>query len=64
MPTPSVPLDAIRQPAVLYDADGRIVATNDLADALAGRPLVGLSAPEVTGIIRLRRPDGTPIPAR
>ena len=62
MAPPSVPLDAIRHPAVLYDADGRIVAANDLADTLAGRPLTGLSAAEVARIFDVRSPDGTPLP--
>ncbi|MEN6342963.1 MAG: PAS domain-containing protein [Methanospirillum sp.] len=60
---PTVPLDAIRQPAVLYDAGGRIVAANDLAEALAGRPLTDLSAAKVAAIFDVRSPDGTPIPA-
>ncbi len=63
MPPPSVPLDAIRQPAVLYDARGRIVAANDMADALADRPLAGLSAAELAGIFSVRSPGGTPLPA-
>ena len=60
MPPPSVPLDAIRQPAVLYDADGRIVAANDMAEALADRPLAGLSAADLAGIFDVRSPDGAP----
>jgi PAS domain S-box-containing protein len=58
MPRPSVPLDAIRQPALLFDAEGRIAAANDLAEAVAGRPLAGRSNAEA---IRTFRPDGTPI---
>ena len=34
---PSVPLDAIRQPAFVYAAEGRIVAANGQIQALAGR---------------------------
>ena len=54
----SVPLDAIRQPALLYDASGHIVASNDRADALAGRPLAGLSIAEKQALLRLRNPGG------
>jgi PAS domain S-box-containing protein len=58
MASPSVPLDAIRQPAVLYDSGGRIVAANDLAEVLAGRPLAGLAADELAGIFDVHSPDG------
>jgi len=61
MPPPSVPLDAIRQPALLYDTEGRIVAANDRAEMVAGQPLVGLMAHEVSALLRCCRPDGTAI---
>ncbi len=57
----SVPLDAISQPAILYDLEGRIVAANEVAETVAGRPLGGLSAAEVIQILRLRHPDGAPL---
>ncbi|MEN6342891.1 MAG: PAS domain-containing protein, partial [Methanospirillum sp.] len=62
IPVPSVPLDAIQQPAILYGADARIVAANERAEALAGRPLVGLSVAEKLAILETRRSDGSPIP--
>ncbi len=63
MPPPSVPLDAIRQAAILFDTTGRIVAANDRAVAFAGRPLAGLSAAEAAAIFDIRLPHGTPLPA-
>ncbi len=60
MPPPPVPLEAIRQPAFLYGPGRRIVAANDLAEALAGRPLAGSSCAEIVGLFRPRHPDGTP----
>ncbi len=57
--SPQLPLSAIRQPAFLYGRDGRITAANDLAEALAGRPLVGCSAADVIAIFGNRRLDGT-----
>ena len=61
MPAPSVPLDAVPQPAMLFDAGGRIVAANHAADALAGRPLAGLANDDLVRIFQHRRPDGTPL---
>ena len=61
MATPSVPLDAIRQPAVLIDAVGRIIAANELAEAHSTRGLMGLSAEDLTGIFDVRSPDGGPV---
>ncbi len=61
MPPLSVPLAAIRQPAFLYDADGRIAEANDLAEALAGRLLARCSAAEIITAFDLRSPDGTPL---
>ncbi len=61
MSVPPLTLAAIRQPAFLLQADGRVASANDLAEALAGRPLAGLTAAEVIAILRLCRPDGTPI---
>ena len=61
MPPPLVPLDAILQPAVLYDTGGRIVAANELAMALAGRPLAGQTANELASTFDVRSPDGTPL---
>jgi PAS domain S-box-containing protein len=63
MPPLSVPLAAIRQPAFLYDAGGRIAEANDPAEALAGRPLAGRSASDLVEIFDLRSPDGTPFRA-
>jgi PAS domain S-box-containing protein len=63
MLAPPLPLGAIRQPAFLYSADGRIAAANDRAEALAGRPLGGLSLAAAIGIFDVRAPDGTPLPA-
>ena len=60
MSPPFVPLDAIRQPAVLFDASGRIAAANDLARAQAGGPIAALSADEFAGIFDIRSPDGAP----
>jgi two-component system, chemotaxis family, sensor kinase Cph1 len=59
LPPPS--LAAIRQPAFMLDAAGRIAAANDLAEALAGRTLAGLAAPETARILSCRRWDGTPL---
>lgn len=59
----SISLDAIRQPAVLFDAGGRIAAANDLAEALAGRPLAGLSAAYLAVLFDVRSPDGARIQA-
>jgi PAS domain S-box-containing protein len=61
MPVLPLTLDAIRQPAILYDAGGRVVAANDLAEALAGRPLTDCSTADVVAIFDIRRPDGTPL---
>lgn len=55
---PSVPLDAIRLPALLYDAGGRVVAANDRVEALAGRTLVGASIAEIRDAFRQRMPGG------
>ena len=60
---PSVPLDAICQPAFLYDPDGRIAAANDLAEGLAGRSLAGLALAAVIETFDIRSPDGTPLAA-
>ena len=61
MPVPPLSLAAVRQPAFLYDADGRIAEANDLAEALAGRPLAGRTLAAVVGIFDIRSPDGTPL---
>ncbi len=61
MSVPPLSLAAIRQPAFLYDADGRIAEANDLAEALAGRPLAGRTLAAVVGIFDVRSPDGTPL---
>jgi PAS domain S-box-containing protein len=63
MPTPSLSLAAIRQPAFLYNADGRIVEANDLAEALAGRSLAGSTLAAVVGIFDVRSQGGTPLMA-
>ena len=57
---PSVPLDAIRQPAFVYAAEGRIVAANSPIQALAGRSLAGCTATDILATFRNRHPDGTP----
>ncbi len=59
MPAPPLSLAAIRQPAFLYDAGGRIAEANDLAEALAGRPLAGCSAADIIAHFGNRHPDGT-----
>ena len=59
MPALPLTLAAIRQPAFLYDADGRIAEANQEAEALAGRPLAGCSLADAIGIFDLRHPDGT-----
>ncbi len=62
MPDPSPLLAAIRQPAFLYGTDGRIAEANDLADALAGRPLAGRSIAAVVGIFDVHALNGgTPL---
>lgn len=61
MPPPSVPLDAIRLPAALFDTDGRVAAVNELAGAMAGRPVVGLSAADLSAHFDVRLPDGAPV---
>ena len=60
MPPSSVPLDAIRQPAFVYAAEGRIVAANSPIQALAGRSLAGCTAANILATFRNRHPDGTP----
>jgi GAF domain-containing protein len=59
MTIPPHSLAAIRQPAFMLDAGGRVAAANDLAEGLAGRPLAGLTAPEAAALLTCRRPDGT-----
>ncbi len=51
-------LAALRQPAFLYGSDGRITVANDLAEALAGRPLAGFTAADIVAIFGNRHPDG------
>ena len=62
MPASSVPLAAIRQPAFLYDAGGRVVEANDLIESLAGRPLAGCSIADVEAVFRMRPRGGAPYP--
>ena len=50
MSVPPLTLAAIRQPAFLFEADGRIAEANDLAEALAGRPLGDCTAADVIAI--------------
>ncbi len=61
MPAPPLSLAAIRQPAFLYDAGGRIVEANDLAEALAGRPLAGRTLAAMVGLFDIHSPDGSPL---
>ncbi len=61
MSAPPLTLAAIRQPAFLFEADGRIAVANDLAEALAGRPLRDCTAADVIATLGVRRPDGTPV---
>ncbi len=63
MASPPLSLAAIRQPAFLYDADGRLAEANDLVDALAGRPLAGRTLAALVGIFDIHSPDGTPLTA-
>ncbi len=60
MSAPPLSLAAIRQPAFLYGADGTIAEANDLAEALACRPLTGCTAADVIATFSNRQPDGTP----
>ncbi len=59
MTVPLHTLEIVRQPAFMLDAAGRIEAANDLAEAMAGRPLAGLTAPETARVFSCRRRDGT-----
>jgi len=59
MATPSVPLDAILQPAFVFGARGCIVAANEPIETLAGRRLVSVTAEELIAIFLNRHPDGT-----
>jgi PAS domain S-box-containing protein len=61
MSVPPLTLAAIHQPAFLYGTDGRIAEANDLAEALAGRPLAGCSPAAMVAIFDIRLPDGTPL---
>ncbi len=58
-PVLSLPLAAIRQPAFLWAPDGCIAEANDLAEALAGRPLAGCNPADIVAIFEVRFPDGT-----
>jgi len=55
-------LAAIRQPAFVYRQEGSLEAANDLAEALAGRPLAGMTPADVIACLSVRRRDGTPLP--
>lgn len=55
MTIPPHSLTVIRQPAFILDAAARVLAANDLAVALVGRPLVGLSAQEAAVLFACRR---------
>ncbi|HIH03386.1 MAG TPA: PAS domain-containing protein, partial [Methanoregulaceae archaeon] len=62
MPISTPLLAAIRQPAFIYGTDGRIAEANDLAEALAGRPLAGRSIAAVVGIFDVHAlSGGTPM---
>lgn len=61
MSVPPLSLAAIRQPAFLYDATGRIAEANDLAEALAGRTLGGHTLAAVVDLFDPRSPDGSPL---
>lgn len=63
MSVPSLSLVAIRQPALIYGADGRVAEANDLAEALADGSLVGSSLAEMIEIFDPRRQDGTHLSA-
>ncbi len=60
MAHPTISLDAIRQPAFLYDADGVVSAANRAAERLVGRSPVGLSAEGLAEQLGLRLSDGRP----
>ena len=53
-----LPLDAIRQPAILWSVDGRIAGANDLVETLAGRPLAGCTAADLIAAVAARAPGG------
>ncbi len=61
MTSPPLSLGAIRQPAFLYGADGRIAEANDRAELLAGRPLAGCSVADATALFAPRAPGGMPL---
>ena len=61
MSIPPLCLVAIRQPAFLYDANGRVAEANEPAEALAGRPLTGYSPVDVINAFDIRSPDETPL---
>ncbi len=61
MTVPPHILAAIRQPAFLWGADGRVAAANDLAEGLAGRPLAGCTPAEIVALFRARTPGGEPL---
>ena len=61
MTTPPLSLGAIRQPAFLYGADGRIAEANDRAELLAGRPLAGCGVADVAALFAPRAPGGMPL---
>ena len=54
-------LAAIRQPAVVYRPEGIVEAANDLAEALAGAPLEGMTPADVLACVSIRHRDGTPL---
>ena len=60
MADPLIPLDAISEPALLFDADGFVFAANRAAERLAGNSPVGLSAERLADRLALRFLDGRP----
>jgi PAS domain S-box-containing protein len=60
MADPAIPLDTLREPAFLFDADGIVFAGNRAAERLAGDSPVGLSAAGLADRLALRLLDGRP----
>jgi PAS domain S-box-containing protein len=60
MPFPDIPLDAIREAALVYNAEGVVSAANTHAGRLAGLSAAGLSAEELADKVAFRLFDGRP----
>jgi PAS domain S-box-containing protein len=58
MPPPAIPLDAIGDPAFVYNRDGIVVAANSAAERFVGGGAVDLSADGLADRVALRLVDG------